>query len=301
MFQFTQRVCRGDERSRRRTGSGCDAPFHKGFVRTAENRFVVIFVGRRKRLRMPARPPARRSANFVNRRATAAPFPHRKRPAFCGRREPSFSRGVFHISTPAVPPQSGERTRGSRCWFFGGLAETNYFRGRIEAEGKRPLQKKKFARGGAALARHAKAACAPSETTDPSTHFIFETPALPAIFPHQLPIASSSTPSAVIIQRPGRNRIGILAGSEGLQKHRGSKKPCKILRAFFRVREESNREKILRGLPRAGGKISGSFGLADRFSLIEEIGTDFSAAFSTKTFLARMMRKLMGAGAHPYR
>src|SRR5213076_2936712 len=50
---------------------------------------------------------------------------------------PSFSRGVF-ICRPAVPQQSGERTRLA-CWFRR-LAETNF--GKNRAKGKRPYEEK---------------------------------------------------------------------------------------------------------------------------------------------------------------
>src|SRR6478672_7908979 len=88
---------------------------------------------------------------------------------------PSFSRGVF-IRRPAVPQQSGERTRLA-CGFRG-LAETNF--GKNRAEGKRPY-KEKFARTGRPRP-HASRVRSPEP---PTHHDSFRAPALAAIFPHQ--------------------------------------------------------------------------------------------------------------------
>src|SRR5438552_8959613 len=88
----------------------------------------------------------------------------------------SFSKGVF-ICRPAVPRQSGERTRLA-CWFRR-LAETNF--GKNRAEGKRPYEEK-FARADH-LRPHASRVRSPEP---PTHHHSFRAPALAAIFPHQL-------------------------------------------------------------------------------------------------------------------
>src|SRR6266446_6725031 len=89
---------------------------------------------------------------------------------------PSFSKGVF-ICRPAVPQQSGERTRLA-CWFRR-LAETNF--GKNRAEGKRPYEEK-FARASRPRP-HATRVRSPEP---PTHHHSFRAPALAAIFPHQL-------------------------------------------------------------------------------------------------------------------
>src|SRR6478672_7814901 len=89
---------------------------------------------------------------------------------------PSFSRGVF-ICRPAVPQQSGERTRLA-CWFRR-LAKTNF--GKNRAEGKHPYEEK-FARAGRPRP-HASRMRSPEP---PTHHHSFRAPALRTELPHQL-------------------------------------------------------------------------------------------------------------------
>src|SRR5580765_1335070 len=116
MFELTQRVAEATNRLAAHR-PGCDAPFQKGFV-CARNRFAVIVVGSGANASEP--PPVDRR-NFVNHRATAAPFAIEHASVVVG--ETQFFQRCFHkrcvtqasclyssSGDPARPPKSRLRS-----------------------------------------------------------------------------------------------------------------------------------------------------------------------------------------------